>query len=186
MPPDFDQAEETQEIPVNMEGGGILEPASPVSDEGGMITVSEEDRTPEESNPLDSQFISRPVFIDQLMNPPALRFTWHGKDISGNEYSGQGATTQDCLDAAAKVGAVTCHMDQNPDFIEPEAEILPDPNAKENNAFYAQGFADGDAAYQDVKTLILAWVSDQMLSSNPGFAQEVESLPFVTYVRYNR
>jgi len=155
-------SEETQEIPLNLEGGGVLE-----------------------ENPLDIEVTPGTLF-NQLMNPPSLRFTWHGKDISGNSYQGQGATTQDCHDAAALAGAVTCHMDANPLFIEPEAEILPDPESHENNAMYCLGFADGDAAYQDVKTLILAWVSEQMLSSNPGFAQDIESIPFVTYVRYNR
>lgn len=135
--------------------------------------------------PLNLQLTPGTLF-QSLMKPPVLRFKWHGKDILGNDHSGQGDTTQDCHDGAAKSGAVTCHMEQNPDFTEPEPEMLPDPNAKENNAFYAEGFADGDSAYQDVKALILAWVSDQMLSSNPGMGQDVESLPFVTYVRYNR
>lgn len=169
------QAEETQEIPINMEGGSIL-------DTQAFDAILQEKSI---ENPLGIQIIPGTLFV-KLMNPPVFRFTWHGKDILGNEYCGNGATTEECHDNANKAGAVHCHMDRNPNFIEPEAEIQPDPNAKENNSFYAEGFADGDAAYQDVKALILAWVSDQMLSSNPGFAQDVESLPFVTYVRYNR
>lgn len=119
---------------------------------------------------------------------PSHRFHWHGVDILGNTHLGSGNTSAECYAQQAALGAVTCHLENNPGFIEPD---ISEPEAKpisafKANDFYAQGYADGDAAYQDIKTLILTWVTDQMLSSNPGFAQEVESLPFVVYARFNR
>lgn len=119
----------------------------------------------------------------------AARFNWHGKDILGNVYSGTRNTSAECYSAANLAGAVNCFPENNPDFVEPEVSIEPEAkpiSAFEANDFYAQGYSDGDAAYQDVKTLILAWVSEQMLSSNLGAAQDVDNIPFVTYVRHNR
>lgn len=158
--------------PINIEGGGVLDTPDP---------------NPE--NPLNIKPIPGTLF-NQLMNPPdfsSFRFTWHGKDILGNKYSGYANTTQECHDAAALLGAVNCFNELNPDFVEPETkeEIQPDPNAAENNFFYAKGYEEADQKFQDLKTMILAWVTEQMGSSNPGFAQEVESLPFVQYVRFN-
>lgn len=117
-----------------------------------------------------------------------FRFTWHGKDIVGNEYTGFGNTTAECHEAAASAGAANCFNEPNPAFIEPEAPT-PEPkpiSAFEANDFYSQGYADGDAAYQDIKLLILAWVSEQMLSSSLNMAQDIDSIPFVVYARHNR
>ena len=120
----------------------------------------------------------------------ANRLFWHGVDILGNKYLGSGVTSADCYAQGVELGAVTCHLETNPDFIEPalpevEPELKP-ISAFDANDFYTKGFADGDAAYQDIKLLVLSWVTDQMLSSNLGAVQDIDSLPFVVYARHNR
>jgi hypothetical protein len=121
---------------------------------------------------------------------PAHKIHWHGKDMMGNEYLGSGNDARQCNIDAGLLGSCTCHMTLNPAYVEPEA-IAAEPEAKpisafEANDFYRQGYSDGDSAYQDIKALILAWVTDQMVSSSPGAAQDVDSIPFVVYARHNR
>lgn len=121
---------------------------------------------------------------NDLSPAPVCRFNWHGVDILGNEYKGSADTTAYCLFESQSMGAVTCHMDNNPDFIEPELPKLPSTNVApgELHSFFMAGHEEGFRYFEDLKALVLAWATEQNLS---GGMSDAESLPFITYCRNN-
>lgn len=119
---------------------------------------------------------------------PAHRVFWRGKDLVGNEYEGSGDNPSQCNVDAGLMGSCTCHLRPNPSYIAPPTSELPPAQDSQSAAFnnaYTAGWADADSAYQDLKTLILAWVADQMLSSSAASSQDTDSISFVQYVRHN-
>jgi hypothetical protein len=116
---------------------------------------------------------------------PAHKYFWRGNDINGMEHVGSGDDASKCNVEAGLQGSATCHLRLNPDYVDPvitEAPEAPAPTPRELNAFYAAGHADGLRYFEDIKTLILAWATEQNLS---GGLPDVEALPFVIYARYN-
>lgn len=120
---------------------------------------------------------------------PAHRFFWRGHDINRREHIGSGDSASQCNIDAGLQGSCTCHLSSNPAFIEPViapvAEAL-SPTPHDLNSFYNAGYAKGHEEafrlFEDLKALILVWVTDQNLS---GGMPDVETLPFVQYVRNN-
>lgn len=121
---------------------------------------------------------------------PAHRFFWRGHDINRREHIGSGDSASQCNVDAGLQGSCTCHLSLNPAFIEPDIALPPTPapstSPHDLNAFYNSGYAKGhdDAfrLFEDLKTLVLAWATDQNLS---GGMPDAEALPFVQYVRNN-
>lgn len=117
---------------------------------------------------------------------PAHKFFWRGNDINGNEYVGSGDNASQCNVDAGLIGSATCHLRLNPDYIEPEVKpVVVDAPAtpSELNRFFKAGFDEGHRYFEDLKALILAWASEQHLSS--GGVADVDTLPFVIYARHN-
>ncbi len=116
---------------------------------------------------------------------PAHKFTWHGKDINGNCYVGSGDSASQCNIDAGLAGSSTCHLEQNPDYVEPLLEPIIEnapPTPSELNKFYTAGHADAMQYFLDLKTLVLAWATEQAMS---GGVSDVDALPFVIYARHN-
>lgn len=113
---------------------------------------------------------------------PVHKYFWRGNDINGTEHVGSGDDASKCNIEAGLQGSATCHLRNNPDWIDPDPDIQPTPVPKQLNAFYAAGHADGLRYFEDIKALVLAWATEQNLS---GGLPDVEALPFVIYARYN-
>jgi hypothetical protein len=131
-----------------------------------------------------------PMLVVNGFIDPTHRFFWTGQQPDGTRHYGSAMETAEVYAQVNAIARCSCQVERNPNFIEPEI-VQPVPEEKPLSAytandFYIRGYADGDAAYQDVKAAILAWVTEQSLSSNLTLGQEIESLPFVQYVRYNR
>jgi len=157
-----------------------------VDDQAAMSEIEISDR------PLSDDTTEVP---DNILPPegPALfgtqdkshRFFWHGKDINGNTYLGSGDSASQCNVDAGLLGSSTCHLTPNPDFIEPPVIAPPDPEPSPTtlNRFYNAGHADALRYFEDLKTLVLAWATEQNLSS--GGYPDADALAFVIYARNN-
>ncbi len=126
---------------------------------------------------------------------PEHRFFWHGRDIMGKEYIGSAMGQRECAEQATAMQSQTCHVSLNPAFVEPAIveEPKPDENAKLEeiaklavsgaiNAAYRAGYEDADAAYKDLKALVLAWATEQILAGN---MRDTDEPAFVVYARNN-
>ncbi len=119
---------------------------------------------------------------------PAHPIKWHGRTINGVEWQGSGATSRDCLEQAAHpdIQSATCHMHANPDYVDPNPIIAPvpfDATAAAINGAYTQGYQDADAAYQDLKALVLNY-ANELVANNSGM--DMDQIPMVVYARNNR
>ncbi len=70
--------------------------------------------------------------------------------------------------------------------VDPNPIIAPvpfDATAAAINGAYTQGYQDADAAYQDLKALVLNY-ANELVANNSGM--DMDQIPMVVYARNNR
>ena len=179
---------ENSEVKIETPDNVIISDREDVVEEGAPSEATQAEVAPTEEEVIEPSL--EPTLVVNGFIDPTHRFFWTGQQPDGTQHYGSAMETAEVYAQVNAIARCSCQVERNPNFIEPEI-VQPVPEEKPLSAytandFYARGYADGDAAYQDVKAAILAWVTEQTLSSNLTLGQEIESLPFVQYVRYNR